>query len=94
MNPKNIEPISPINILAGLKLNIKKPRHAPSIINVSVISKLPILCIINAITPIVVKNIVPIPAARPSNPSIKLIIFITAIINITVNGYANQPKSK
>ena len=34
INPKNIDPVSPINILAGLKLCFKNPSVLPSIINV------------------------------------------------------------
>ena len=49
-----------LNILAGLKLNIKNPRQAPIIIKAIVISRLPKLCIINAKTPIVIKNIIDI----------------------------------
>ena len=35
INPKNIEPLSPINILAGLKLYTRNPKVDPSIINVN-----------------------------------------------------------
>ena len=38
------------------------------------------------------KNIVAIPPAKPSSPSIKFIQFITATINIIVIGLANIPK--
>jgi len=47
----------------------------------------------NAMTAIVVKPITEIPAASPSNPSIKLIAFVIPTIHSTVRGYAIHPNS-
>ena len=69
INPKNIEPESPINILAGLKLWTKNPKLEPNIIKVSKNAKSS-LHLHAASTPMNKKNIADIPLASPSNPSI------------------------
>ena len=85
INPKNIEPESPINILAGLKLWSKNPKVEPNIINVSTTDN-PILPWRYAIIPIVKKNIALIPPASPSSPSIKFKQFIQPNVNKIVLG--------
>ena len=40
INPKNMLPASPMNILAGLKLNIKNPRQVPVTIKDTCINKI------------------------------------------------------
>ena len=88
MKPKNKAPESPANILAGWKLWTKNPKVLPSMIKASVNSSPVVLPWKKQITIIVRKKIEEIPPARPSNPSIKLIIFIQAIIKMIVIGYA------
>ena len=80
INPKNVLPESPINILAGGKLLTKNPQVAPSIIKDKIISNPPILFIYNAIIEIVKKYIELIPDASPSSPSIKFIALVIARI--------------
>ena len=80
INPKNVLPESPINILAGGKLLTKNPKVAPSIIKDKIISNPPILFIYNAIIEIVKKYIELIPDASPSSPSIKFIALVIARI--------------
>ena len=86
--PKKLEPVSPINVLAGLKLNGKNPVKAPAHAVISII----------AITGesfnenIISKDrhdINDIPDDKPSNPSIRLIAFVIPtihpIVSIVVN---------
>ena len=70
----------------------KNPKVAPIIINASDASN-PLYIPVYAITiEIVTKNIVAIPPASPSSPSIKFRQFIRATINIIVKYGANTPK--
>lgn len=66
MAPKNVLPISPMNIFAGLQLNNKKPINEPIRIDNSG------LCKNNDLEKIINAH----PANNPSNPSMKLKIFI------------------
>ena len=87
IRPKKVLPVSPINIFAGGKLNTKKPKVDPSIINDSIMSKPLNLFRIRAITPIVRKYIEDIHAHKPSSPSIRLTAFIIpTIISIVTYG--------
>ena len=86
--PKKLEPVSPINVLAGAKLNGKNPTNAPAIavINNIEISGDPFNTnIINNDT----ADITEIPADSPSNPSIKLIALVTPTIQPIVNAIEN-----
>ena len=88
-NPKKLEPVSPINVLAGLKLNGKNPTIAPP---KAVISKIAIsgeLLSVNIINS-EIHEISVIPEDNPSKPSIKLIAFVIPIIQQTVNMYENH----
>ena len=76
ISPKNVLPVSPMNIFAGGKLYTKNPNVDPNIINDSIISNPPKLFSINAITPIVRKYIEDIPAHNPSSPSIRFIALL------------------
>ena len=77
--PKKLDPVSPIKVLAGAKLNGRNPTNAPA---KAVISKIDIsgepfsTNIINNDT----ADITEIPADKPSNPSIKLIALVTPTI--------------
>ena len=82
-NPKKLEPVSPIKVFAGLKLKGKNPTNEPAR---AVISKMEIKG-----EPLSVKiissekhDITPIPADKPSNPSIKFTAFVIPTIQIIV----------
>ena len=81
--PKKLEPISPINVLAGLKLNGKNPTIAPpnaAINKVAINGELLRVKIINNEK----QEIKVIPEDNPSKPSIKLIALVIPIIQQTV----------
>ena len=87
-NPKKFEPVSPINVLAGAKLNGKNPTNAPAnaVINTIAIIGEPFN------TNIISKDIADItdiPDDNPSNPSIKLIAFVTPTIHNIVTNMEN-----
>ena len=75
-NPNVKDPESPMKIFAGGKLKNKNPMHAP-IIPRDKIAASALFCDI-AKTNTVAATIVEIPEARPSNPSIKFIMFAKA----------------
>ena len=82
--PKNNEPVSPIKILAGCKLNIKNPNTAP-------ITTLPKITTseVPFIIAIAVKHAIIIHDTdddNPSIPSVKLIAFVVASITKIANG--------
>src|ERR1700752_869827 len=77
------DPLSPMNILAGEKLKIKKPSRAPDNEKESD-AKVYSLAKINHV-PNTVEEISPTPAAKPSTPSIRFIAFNTTI-------YVNKDK--
>ena len=82
--PNNNEPVSPINTLAGCRLNIKNPNTAPT----TTLPKIPISSIPNNI-PIIVKHVIIIAETledNPSIPSVKFIAFVVAKITIIANG--------
>ncbi len=82
-NPKKFEPVSPINVLAGAKLNGKNPTNAPAkaVINIIDINGDPFS---TNITNNDNADITDIPDDKPSNPSIKLIALVTPTIHIIV----------
>ena len=88
--PKNIAPESPIKICAGWKLCGKNPRHRPittAVIRDGAPARFKPLTTANKYEK--AKNeaaqISTIPVANPSNPSTKLMAFITTITNKTVS---------
>lgn len=88
-NPKKLEPVSPIKVLAGLKLNGKKPTIAPpnAAINKTAISgDLLRVKIINKEK----QEIKVIPEDKPSKPSIRLIAFVIPIIQQIVSPQENH----
>mgnify|MGYP003489307284 CR=1 FL=1 len=91
MNPRNMAPVSPINILAGKKLYFKNPNVLPA--NTRAISATNISPILKTAIPAMVSSaIVETPPANPSNPSIKFMAFVIPTIQSTVNGIAKYPK--
>ena len=81
--PKKFDPVSPINVFAGAKLNGKNPTNAPAnaVINkIATIGESFNTKIINS----EIADITEIPEDNPSNPSIKLMAFVTPTIQITV----------
>ena len=91
-NPKKLEPTSPIKVFAGLKLNGRNPTKEPSnaVINKMAISGEPFnVNIINNET----LEIIAIPEDNPSNPSIKLIAFVTPTIQQIVKITEKAPFS-
>jgi len=88
MYPKNIEPVSPIKILAGLKLKGKNPKHAPMTAKATkAMSGLPSFKQINTIETEAMELT---PAANPSSPSMKLTALIMRTIQSTEKGIASQ----
>ena len=83
LNPKKLDPTSPIKVLAGLKLKGKNPTMAPPN---AVISKIAIngdwfkVKIINK----EIQEMRGIPEDSPSSPSIKLMALVIPIIQQTV----------
>ena len=78
--PKKFEPVSPINVFAGLKLNGIKPIKAPAkaVINIIAIIGEPFNAkIINND----IQAITEIPEDKPSNPSIRFIAFVIPTIH-------------
>lgn len=78
-NPRKFDPVSPIKVLAGLKLYGKNPTRAPdnAVIKIMDIIGAPFNeKIINKDKQAI--NVTP--EDKPSNPSIKLIAFVTPII--------------
>ena len=82
--PKKLEPVSPIKVLAGLKLNGKNPTIAPpkaAISNTAISGDLLSVKIINNEK----QEIKVIPEDNPSKPSIKLMAFVIPIIQQIVS---------
>ena len=82
-NPKKFDPVSPINVFAGAKLNGKNPTKAPASAVISSIATIGESFNTNMINS-EIADITDIPEDKPSNPSIKLIAFVTPTIQITV----------
>lgn len=88
-NPKKLDPVSPINVLAGLKLNGKNPTIEPAsavINNIAIKGEAFKVNIINSEK----HEIRVIPEDNPSNPSIKFIAFVIPTIHPIVIIYENQ----
>ena len=83
INPKKFEPVSPINVFAGEKLNGKNPTNAP-LIAVTIIVAIIGEPFIRNITNNDIHDINDIPDDIPSNPSIRFIAFVTPTIHTTV----------
>ena len=78
------EPVSPINIFAGCKLNIKNPKHAPHNTQPrTVISSIPYLAAITERHAII---IIDMDAPNPSIPSVRFTAFVAASITNIANG--------
>ena len=83
--PNASEPVSPINIFAGLKLKYKKPRQAPAI--AALIIANPVYPLIWQRVANVAKEMKEQPEASPSSPSVKFIALDAPIITkIAKNG--------
>jgi len=88
VKPIKFEPVSPIKVLAGLKLNGKKPNNAPAnaVANIiEIIGDSFMMKIINR----QIDEISEIPVYNPSNPSVKFMALVIPIIHITVNTFKN-----
>ena len=82
-NPKKFDPVSPINVFAGAKLNGKNPTNAPASAVISNIATIGESFNTN-MTNNEIADITDIPQDNPSKPSIKLIAFVTPTIHIIV----------
>ena len=82
-NPKKFDPVSPINVLAGAKLNGKNPTNAPASAVISSIATIGESFNTNMINN-EIADITDIPDDKPSKPSIRLMAFVTPTIQITV----------
>ena len=78
------DPVSPIKIFAGCKLNIKKPRHAPHKTEPS--TAISGMLYFIAITERHAIIIIEIEAPSPSIPSVRLTAFVPASITKIANG--------
>ena len=89
IKPKNVEPVSPMKMLAGFKLNGIKPTQAPA----STASKIAIGTspISSDTASMVMQAIAETPTARPSKPSMRLTALVMATIQIIVIGMASAP---
>ena len=76
--PKSSAPESPMNILAGWMFDFKKPMHAPTITKLA--SAAPGRQVSTARMPIVAAVMAVMPAASPSRPSMRLMMFAKATI--------------
>lgn len=91
VKPKKFDPTSPIKVFAGLKLYGKNPSVEPtSTAVITIASKLAEVVI--KIISSAVAEIADIPAASPSNPSIKFIALVIPIIQSNVIGKSSHPK--
>ena len=74
--PKNSEPVSPINTLAGWKLYLKNPKHDPKTVSKRIpISEYPLLkAIIDNPSNIILET----HPFKPSTPSVKFTALVTA----------------
>ena len=91
INPKNKAPQSPIKILAGCQLYIRKPKVAPA--KIKAIVWMSHLLSTTDKQAMIIKIIVDIPPARPSNPSIRLTALVIPIIQISVTSTEISPIS-
>lgn len=78
------DPVSPINIFAGCKLNIKNPKQAPHKIDPK--SEISNISYLTAITVRQAIIIIDIEAPSPSIPSVKFTAFVAASITKITNG--------
>lgn len=87
--PKKLEPVSPIKVFAGLKLNGKKPTIEPPN---AAINKIAINGDLFKVKIIIkeIHDIKLIPEDSPSKPSIKLIALVIPTIQPMVSIYENQ----
>jgi len=85
VKPRNIDPASPMNILAGLKLWGRKPMALPARA-----AAITVTCgrrSIRAATNMAARAAMEaMPAANPSRPSMRFITFITATTQRTLSG--------
>ena len=84
LNPKNCAPTSPINVLAGFRLNGKKPPIAPAKAVIKIIDINGESFVENIISKLM-QDISDTPEDKPSNPSIKLIAFVIPTIQPIVS---------
>ena len=82
-NPKKLEPVSPIKVFAGVKLNGKNPTSAPANAVISTIDTNGEPFKTN-ITNNEIADITDIPEDNPSSPSIRFIALVTPTIHTTV----------
>ena len=91
MPPIDSEPVSPMKILAGLRLYGIKPMHAPA--SAATMSATFSSDTSSATTRMVTQLMVDTPTARPSSPSIRLTEFVMPTIHSTVSGMASHPRT-
>ncbi len=90
-NPMNIDPVSPMKMVAGWKLWNRNPSSAPA--SVPVKSSIIGSAWTNARRAVVITAIRPMPPASPSRPSMRFIAFTTPAIQSIVNGAPRMPSS-
>ena len=83
MKPRNIDPPSPMNVRAGLKLNRRNARQAPASAAARIAASAR-----PSDAAMIAKVVAPMPttpAASPSMPSVKLMMFTMATNQMTVS---------
>ena len=88
LNPKKLEPTSPTNVLAGLKLNGKNPTIPPARAVINIIDNIDEPFVANIINSDI-QDISEIPEDKPSSPSIRLIALVIPTIHPIVSIYEN-----
>lgn len=89
LNPKKLEPTSPTNVLAGLKLNGKNPTIPPARAVINIIDNIDEPFVANIINNDI-QDISEIPEDKPSNPSIKFIALVIPTIHPIVSIYEKR----
>ena len=82
--------MSPMKILAGLRLYGIKPMHAPA--SAAIVMAIGMLPVSNATASMVIAAMDETPTASPSRPSIRFTAFVMPTIQIIVAGTARMPR--
>src|SRR3989338_674592 len=91
--PRPSEPTSPKKTEAGWLLNQRKPTHAPARLAHHGTSAWLLGSPLNTQSPRMERTIATHPAAKPSNPSVRLTAWAQPAMTIMANGIHSQPRS-
>ena len=98
MKPKRYAPESPMNMLAGKTLYLKKAKSPPIMADVRTKTFLIsitswVLGVTNLTASNVPRAMKTIPPANPSTPSTRLTVFVNPTTHNNVNGYVKRPRA-